>query len=77
MAKLKAAQRKKIPNSQFARPGKGKGMQGKGPGACPIHDLAHARAALRLCAKYPGVKEKVYRKYPELRPKRKTGTRKK
>ena len=71
MAKLSTAARKKLPTKSFARPGKGKGMGGKGAGACPIHDLAHARAALRLCAKYPGVKAKVYAKYPELKPKRK------
>jgi hypothetical protein len=65
--RLRAAARKKLKSSQFARPGKGKGMGGKGSGACPIHDVAHARAALRLCSKWPGVREKVFRRYPQLK----------
>lgn len=71
MAKLSTEARKKLPKKAFARPGKGKGMGGKGAGACPIHDKAHARAALRLCSKYPGVRAKVFKKYPELKPKKK------
>lgn len=59
-AKLSAAERKRLPDSAFAGPNR----------TCPIHDLNHAKAALSMCADVPGVKEKVYRKFPQLKPDR-------
>lgn len=62
MARLKARGRKRIARKNFA--GKGRSY--------PIHDKAHAQAALRMAARkntkgsYAGVKRKVCRKYPGL-----------
>ena len=43
MARLSAAQRRKLPKKTFAVPGKAPGS-----GSFPIPDKGHARAALRL-----------------------------
>ena len=51
MAKLKAAQRNRLPDSAFVF---------KKDRRFPIHDLAHAQAALRLCGR-TGDCEKVRR----------------
>ena len=75
MAKLTAAERKKLPASDFARPGKGKGKSGKGAGAFPIEDRGHAKAALSRAAHKGGevekeVDAKVAKKYPGLQKKK-------
>lgn len=63
MAKLKAKQRRKLPASSFAYPGKR---------AYPIHDKAHARAALSRAASkktsgsYAHVAAAVNRRFPGL-----------
>jgi len=63
MAKLSAAQRKKIPKSDFAEPGAKK---------YPINDKAHARNALSRVAQHGTAAEKkqvraaVHRKYPDI-----------
>ena len=61
--KLSAADRRKLPDSAFALPGR----------RFPIHDLRHARAALMMKghatrAEQAEVERKVYARYPELRP---------
>lgn len=70
MSKLNAAARKRLPSSDFALPGKGKGPEGKGSGSYPIPDKNHARLALsrssgksehstvvrRVASKFPGIK---------------------
>jgi len=69
---LNAAERRSLPDSDFALPGKGKGPEGKQAGSYPIPDLTHARAALAMVAKYgtPEEKEKVRaavkRKFPDI-----------
>ena len=69
---LNAAERRALPDSDFALPGKGKGPEGKQAGSYPIPDLTHARAALAMVAKYgtPEEKEKVRaavkRKFPDI-----------
>jgi hypothetical protein len=69
---LNAAERRALPDKDFALPGKGKGPEGKQAGSYPIPDLTHARAALAMVAKYgtPEEKEKVRaavrRKFPDI-----------
>jgi len=43
---ITTAQRKALPSSEFALPGKGKGAGGKGPGSYPLDTAGGARAAL-------------------------------
>ena len=65
--KLTALARKHIAKSNFAIPEKA-----PGPGSYPIHDIAHARAALRLVGIHgtPGEKQRVRSavcaKYPSM-----------
>lgn len=72
MAKLTAAARKKLPRSDFARPGKGEGPQGKGSGSYPIPDKSHARNALARVSQHgspaekKSVRAKVHAKYPGI-----------
>jgi hypothetical protein len=72
MAKLSTAQRKKLPKSQFALPGKGKGPEGKGAGSYPINNPSHARNALARVAQHgtaaekKTVRAKVHAKYPSI-----------
>jgi hypothetical protein len=72
MAILKAAQRKRMPASQFALPGKGEGKSGKGAGAYPVNDAAHARAALSRVSQFgtaaekATVRRKVAQKFPGM-----------
>lgn len=56
MARLTAAQRKKLPRRDFAVPSKA-----PGPGSYPINDKAHAAAAKGMAAKFagPAVKARV------------------
>lgn len=71
MATLTAKGRRSIASSNFALPGR----------RYPIHDLAHARAALSRVAQHgtPDEKKKVraavYRKYPQLRQSASTAKR--
>jgi hypothetical protein len=51
MAKLTAAQRKKLPKSAFAVPSKA-----PGPGSYPIPDKSHARNALARASQFAGPK---------------------
>jgi len=71
MAKLSAAQRKKMPTSSFAVPAKAKTASGKAAsGSYPIPDLAHARDALARSSGKPveaQVRAKVVAKYPQLK----------
>lgn len=72
MAELSTKQRKALPKSQFALPGKGEGPHGKGAGSYPIPDKAHARNALARVAQHgssaekAAVRAKVHRKYPDI-----------
>lgn len=72
MAVLTAKARKKLPKSDFARPGKGEGPQGKGAGSYPIPDAAHARNALARVSQHgtaeekAAVRAKVKKKYPGI-----------
>jgi hypothetical protein len=61
MAKLSSGQRKRLPSSSFALPGKGEGKEGKGSGSYPVNDPNHARAALSMVARHgtPAEKAKV------------------
>jgi hypothetical protein len=72
MAKLTAAARRKLPKSEFALPGKGKGPEGKGAGSYPVSDIKHARNALARVAQHgtaaekKTVRAKVHAKYPSI-----------
>jgi hypothetical protein len=72
MAKLSAGDRKRLPSSSFALPGKGEGKSGKGSGSYPIPDASHARNALSRVAQHgsssekAAVRAKVHRKYPNI-----------
>lgn len=71
MAKLSASARNRLPSTDFARPGRGKGSSGKGSGSYPIPDASHARNALaRSANKSPSVRAavraKVAGKYPGM-----------
>jgi len=69
---ITTAQRKALPSSDFALPGKGKGAGGKGPGSYPIDTPNRARNALARGAQHasPGelatIKRKVHAKYPGI-----------
>jgi hypothetical protein len=73
MSKLSSADRKALPSSDFALPGKGKGIGGKGPGSYPIEDAGHARNALSRVAQHgspaekAAVRRKVKAKYPAIK----------
>ena len=58
---LNAAERRALPDKEFALPGKGKGPEGKQAGSYPIPDKTHARMALAMVAKHgtPEKKKKV------------------
>lgn len=72
MAKLTAKDRKALPRSDFALPGKGAGPGGKGSGSYPIPDESHARNALARVAQHGSaaeqrqVRAKVHAKYPDI-----------
>jgi hypothetical protein len=62
VARLTAAQRKRIPKSKFGVPSKAKTAKGKAkPGSFPMPDKAHARAALRLIKHAPASKRAAIR----------------
>ena len=70
---LSAKERRALPDSDFALPGKGKGPEGKQAGSYPIPDKNHARMALAMVAKYGTAEEKakvraaVERKFPGIK----------
>ena len=70
---LNAAERRALPDSDFALPGKGKGPEGKQAGSYPIPDKGHARLALAMVAKYGTPEEKakvraaVAKKFPSIK----------
>lgn len=74
---ITAKKRKSLKKSQFGVPSKAKGKAKGKPGNYPIDTLARARAALRLVAQHgtpaekASVRSRVYKKYPQLRPKKK------
>jgi len=69
---LSAADRRKLPHSDFALPGKGEGPEGKGSGSYPIPDKSHARNALARVSQHgtdaekAAVRAKVKAKYPDI-----------
>ena len=74
MAILRAADRKRLPSSSFALPGKGEGKNGKGSGSYPIPDRSHAANALARSSGKPeaaAVRRKVLAKYPSMGKSRK------
>jgi hypothetical protein len=69
---ITTAQRKALPSSDFALPGKGKGAGGKGPGSYPIDTPNRARNALARGAQHASpaeratIERKVHAKYPGI-----------
>ena len=69
---LSAGERRALPDSDFALPGKGEGPKGKQSGSYPIPDESHARAALSMVSKHgtseekAEVREKVRKKFPDI-----------
>ena len=70
---LDAAERRALPDSDFALPGRGEGPEGKQAGSYPIPDKSHARMALAMVAKHGTPEEKkkaraaVARKFPDIK----------
>ena len=70
---LSAAERRALPDKDFALPGKGKGPQGKQAGSYPIPDEKHARSALSLVSQHgtsaekATVRAKVKKKFPGIK----------
>lgn len=66
-------ERKHLPKSDFALPGKGSGPEGKQGGSYPIENEAHARNALARVAQHgtaaekTEVRRKVHAKYPDIK----------
>lgn len=69
---LSAGERRELPNSDFALPGKGEGPKGKQAGSYPIPDESHARSALSMVAQHGTSEEKakvraaVKKKFPDI-----------
>ena len=69
---LDAAERRALPDKDFALPGKGKGPEGKQAGSYPIPDKNHARMALAMVAKHGSAEDKakvraaVAKKFPGI-----------
>jgi len=66
MARLTAAQRRRLPKSDYAVPSKAPKS-----GSYPINDKAHARAALRLIGhassdEQRAIRRKIAQKYPSI-----------
>jgi hypothetical protein len=70
--RLTAAERHKMPSSEFALPGRGEGHGGKGVGSYPIPDASHGRNALARVAQHGSpdqqkrVRAAVHRKFPNI-----------
>ena len=69
---LNAAERRALPDKEFALPGKGKGPEGKQAGSYPMPDKTHARMALAMVAKHGTAAKKakvraaVAKKFPGI-----------
>ena len=69
---LSAEERRDLPKSDFALPGKGEGPEGKQAGSYPINDEEHARLALAMVKKHGTEEEQakvraaVKKKYPNI-----------
>ncbi len=69
---LSASERRALPDSDFALPGKGEGPKGKQAGSYPIPDESHARSALSMVAQHGTEEEKakvraaVKKKFPNI-----------
>lgn len=78
MAILSTQQRKRLPSSDFALPGRGSGPSGKGSGSYPIPDASHARNALSRVSQFgspaekSAVRAKVAAKFPSIGKKKKS-----
>jgi hypothetical protein len=76
MAKLTTKQRKALPTKEFALPGKGKSMGGKGTGAYPIDTEARGRNALARASQFASpedkakIRSKVAQKFPGIKVKK-------
>lgn len=72
MARLDLTARKKLPASDFALPGQGKGPSGKGSGSYPINTPNRGRNALARVSQFGSsqqkaeVRAKVKQKYPSI-----------
>ena len=69
MAHLTASQRRRLPSSDFARPGQGEGPGGAGSGSYPIPDKSHAINAEARASGKPEeaqVRAAVHRKFPSI-----------
>jgi len=70
--RLTMKERKALPSTSFALPGKGKGPSGKGAGSYPIPDASHARNALARVSQHGSsaekarVRAKVHAKLPGI-----------
>ncbi len=70
--RLTAGERQRMPKSDFALPGKGKGPKGAGAGSYPIEDRSHAVNALARVSQHgssaqkAAVRAKVHAKYPDI-----------
>lgn len=69
---LTAKERRKLPSSDFALPGRGEGPGGKGSGSYPIDTPNRARNALSRAAQFASpaeqatIRRAVARKYPDI-----------
>ena len=76
---LSAAERQRMPKSDFALPGRGEGPKGAGSGSYPIPDASHARNALARVAQHGSpeekaeVRRKVHEKFPGIGESHKNG----
>ena len=72
MARLTTKGREKLSKGQFALPGRGKGLEGKGAGSYPIPNASHARNALARVSQHgtsaekATVKRAVEKKFPGI-----------
>jgi hypothetical protein len=73
VARLTTRARKSLGKSQFALPGKGEGLEGKGAGSYPIPNESHARNALARVSQHgssaekAAVRAKVKKRYPSIK----------
>jgi hypothetical protein len=69
---INAAERRKLPSSDFALPGHGEGPEGKGSGSYPIDTEGRARDAISRGSanaspsELATIKRKVHSKYPDM-----------
>lgn len=71
--RLDADERRGLPSSDFALPGRGEGPEGKGAGSYPIPDERHGRNALARVSQHGSPSEQakvraaVHRKFPGIK----------